>query len=98
MPYWKEDPEGVLLSLHVIPNAPRTQIVGLHGEALKIRVHAPPVEGKANEEIIRFFAQELGLAKSKLEIASGELSRSKKIRIKAATWLRIKERLSLPEE
>ena len=46
----------LVLNLHIQPNATRTEFVGLHGEAIKIRLHAPPVDGKANQELCRFLA------------------------------------------
>ncbi|MEK7355836.1 MAG: DUF167 domain-containing protein [Bdellovibrionota bacterium] len=68
---------GVRLIVHAQPGAKRTEFAGLHGEAVKIRVHAPPVEGKANEELIRFLADAFGLARSKVILVRGEKSRSK---------------------
>lgn len=96
MSYWSEDPTGVLLRLHCLPNAPKTQIVGIHGESLKLKIHAPPVDGKANLEIIRFFAEELGLPKNRLDILSGEKSKGKSLRIQGLSWNEIKAKLSLP--
>lgn len=72
---------GLLLQLHIVPNARKTEIVGLHGDALKVKVHAPPVDGKANDEIIRFFSAISGVPKAQVQIASGELSKVKKILI-----------------
>jgi hypothetical protein len=95
MPSWFEDPAGVLLTLHVLPNAPKSQIIGVHGKALKVKIHAPPVDGKANDEIIRFFSKELGIAKNRVQIISGNLSKSKRIRIEGLTWSEVKEKLKL---
>ena len=72
---------GVTLAVRAQPGARKTAIVGVYGEGaaaqLKIAVHAPPVEGKANAELIAFLAEMFGLPKNKIEIVSGELSRSK---------------------
>lgn len=68
---------GVLIRVHAQPGAKKTEVVGLHGEAIKIRVHAPPVEGRANEELVRFLAKTLGVARSQVSLSKGDTSRSK---------------------
>jgi len=72
---------GVTLSVRAQPGAKKTAIVGVYGEAdaaqLKIAVQAPPVEGRANEALIAFLAQTLGVPKRSVELVAGELSRSK---------------------
>lgn len=73
--------DGVILRLHIQPGAKKTEIAGLHGEALKIRLAAPPVDGKANACLIEFLARQLGVAKSAVELVSGETSRAKRVRI-----------------
>ena len=65
------------LSLYVQPNAAKTAFAGEHGGALKLRVHAPPVDGKANQEIIRFLAKHLGIPKSQISIDKGSATRKK---------------------
>ncbi len=67
--------------------------MGLHGEALKIQIHAPPVEGKANKELLRFLAKTLGCAKSDLALVSGELSREKTVLVSGTTAEEIAARL-----
>jgi uncharacterized protein (TIGR00251 family) len=74
------DGNGVSLRLHVQPGAKKTEIAGLHGDALKVRLAAPPVDGKANACLIEFIARQLGVAKSAVELLSGETSRSKRLR------------------
>lgn len=96
MSYWSEGPDGVLLLLHCLPNAPKTQVIGIHGEALKMKIHAPPVDGKANDEIVRFFADQLGIARNRVSIEAGGKSKGKKLRIQGLTWTEIKTKLSLP--
>ncbi len=71
----------VVLTLHIQPGAKTTEIAGLHGEALKIRLAAPPIDGKANECLIGFLAAKLGVAKSRIELISGASSRGKRVRI-----------------
>ena len=69
--------------MHAQPGAKRTEIAGLHGESLKIRLAAPPVEGKANEALLRFIAAELGLRRSEVALVRGETSREKTVRVPA---------------
>ena len=72
---------GVVLSVHAQPGARRTEVVGRHGEAVKIRVAAPAVEGRANEALIAFVADEFGLRKSAVTVRSGGSSRHKRLRL-----------------
>jgi uncharacterized protein len=74
-------PGGVRLTLHVQPRASRTGLAGLHGDAIKVRLAAPPVDGAANAELVRFLAELLGVARSAVEIVSGETGRRKVVRI-----------------
>jgi uncharacterized protein (TIGR00251 family) len=77
-----EQREGATwLRLRVQPRAPRTEIVGEHDGALRIRVAAPPVDGEANHELVRFIAKKLRIAPSRVSIVSGEAGRNKRIRI-----------------
>lgn len=77
-----EDGSGnLILRLHVQPGAGETAVVGLHGEALKIRLAAPPVDGKANEALVAFLARRLGIAKARVELVAGAASRAKRVRI-----------------
>ena len=73
--------EGVTLAGRAQPGAKKTAITGIYGEGaaaqLKIAVHAPPLEGRANDALIAFLAETLGVAKNAVELKSGELSRSK---------------------
>lgn len=69
------------ISLHVYPNAPRNQIVGLHEGVLGVKVAAPPVKGQANREVIAFLSQLLGLSKGSLAILKGHTSRHKLISV-----------------
>ena len=71
----------VTLTLHIQPGAKRTEFAGLHGDALKIRLAAPPVDGKANEALLRFVADTLGLPKSAVSLKSGQTSRRKVVEI-----------------
>ena len=70
-----------MITLHVQPGAKRTEIVGMHGNALKIRVQAPPVEGAANEALIAFLAKALAVRRGDVEIVSGTQSREKRVAV-----------------
>jgi uncharacterized protein (TIGR00251 family) len=69
------------LTLHIQPGARKTEIAGPHGDALKIRLAAPPVDGKANAALIEFVAERLGLPKSAVRLVSGQTSRRKILEI-----------------
>jgi len=71
----------VVLTLHIQPGAKQTEVVGRHGDALKIRLSAPPVDGKANDCLIGFIAKTLGIAKSRVALVSGAGSRAKRLRV-----------------
>ncbi len=75
------DDQGVTLRLHIQPGAKKTEVVGRHGEALKIRLAAPPVDGKANACLIACLADQLGVAKASISLVSGDTSRAKRVRI-----------------
>lgn len=84
--WFKQAADGRLtLMLHIQPGAKKTEFAGLHGDALKIRLAAPPVDGKANEALIRFVADQLGLAKSAVNLKSGQTSRRKVLEVIGAT-------------
>ena len=76
-----EQEEAVIVNVRVIPRASKSEIVGMHDGALKIRISAPPVDGAANAEIIRFLAKSFGVSKSDVFILSGETSKNKRIKI-----------------
>ena len=78
----KDHPEGLLLSVRVQPRASRNAIQGVHGEALKIALTAPPVDGAANKACIAFVAKQMGLSKSAVSILSGHTSRNKRLLIR----------------
>lgn len=69
------------LVIKAIPNAPRNEIVGWLGDALKVKVHAPPVEGRANEALCAFLADTLGIPSRAITVLRGDSSRQKLIRI-----------------
>jgi len=72
------------LTLHIQPGAKKTEVAGEHGDALKIRLAAPPVDGKANAALIAFVADCLGVAKSSVSLKSGQTSRRKVLEVTGA--------------
>lgn len=72
---------AVILRLHVQPGARRTEVVGLHGTSLKVRLAAPPVDGKANACLIDYLSGQLGVSKAAISLLSGDRSRAKRLRI-----------------
>lgn len=76
---------GVALRLTVQPRARKTEIVGIHGETLKVRISAPPVDGAANDELISFFAGLFGTSSSRVRIQRGGHSRHKTVEIEGAS-------------
>nr|MDA8163428.1 DUF167 family protein [Desulfobacteraceae bacterium] len=79
MPCLREDKEGrVILTVHVQPKASRDGVAGLHGEAVKVSITAPPVDGKANAALVRFLAKLFGMPKAAVVLDSGHQGRTKR--------------------
>lgn len=77
-----EEKEGcIVLSVRVVPRAAKDGIQGLMGDALKVRIMAPPAEGKANAYLVKFLAQYWKIPRAKIELLSGETGRNKRLRI-----------------
>jgi len=81
----RESGGAVTFRVRVAPRAARTEAAGEHDGALRVRVAAPPAEGAANEELVRFLARALGLPASAVEVAAGRASKSKLVRARGAT-------------
>ncbi len=81
----KETPDGVIFKAVVQPRGSRNEIVGLQGDALKIRLTAPPVEGAANKMCVEFLAKSLKVRKSDVEIVRGQSSKTKHLLVRSAT-------------
>lgn len=75
--------EDLILHCQLQPKASSDEIVGVHGDRLKIRITAPPVDGKANEHIIKWFSKLFKVPKNDIDILQGELGRLKSIKIKS---------------
>ena len=74
-----EEKEGYTFRVHIVPQSRREQVVGLYGDALKIRLVAPPEKGKANRALRIFLAEQLGVSPSAVEILGGHTSRQKRV-------------------
>lgn len=84
-PYLRVQKDGsVLIELHVMPNAARTEPCGLHDGALRLRLHAPPVDGKANEALQVWLARTLGVPRSAVQLLRGATARRKLLGVDAA--------------
>jgi uncharacterized protein (TIGR00251 family) len=81
------------LAIKAIPNAPRSEIVGWLGDALKVKIHAPPVEGKANDALCEFLADTLGLPRRAVTLVRGDTSRQKVVRLSGLTLADARSRL-----
>lgn len=79
--WYRRSGEVVTLTLHVQPGAKRSEIAGLHGEALKLRLAAPPVEGRANEALLKFIAGLFDVPVRQVELKQGGQSRHKVVAI-----------------
>ena len=74
-------PSGVRIQFHVQPRASRTEISGRHGSALKVRLAAPPVDGAANDQLLRFIADRLGVPLRAVTLERGTTSREKTVTV-----------------
>lgn len=82
MATWYRSEDGVItLTLHVQPGAKRSEVAGLHGEALKIRLAAPPIDGRANDALLRFIADVMDVPLRNVELRQGEQSRHKTVQV-----------------
>lgn len=89
-----ERSEGIEIRIYVQPRASKTEIIGLHGEALKIRIAAPPVDGQANVELCRYLARQVGVPQKDVQMKSGVSSRQKRVFIAGKTLADIRVALT----
>ncbi len=95
LPVWLQgNSQHAILSLHIQPGAKKSEIVGVHGAALKVRLAAPPVDGKANEALCSYLAGVLGIPKSRIELLSGASSRSKRVEAVGISAEAVSQRLA----
>jgi uncharacterized protein len=83
------------LAIKAVPNAPRSEVIGWLGDALKIKVHAPALDGRANDALCVFLADELGLPKRAVTLVQGDKSRQKLLRIAGLTLAEVKTKLGV---
>lgn len=92
MGFPQETPQGLLIKVRVQPRAGRDALAGRLGDALKVRLAAPPVEGEANRALVALLARAFGTSKSAITLVAGETAREKLVRIAGATladWERV---------
>jgi uncharacterized protein len=89
----RDSEHGAILTVHVQPNASRTECVGVHGDALKIRLAARPVDGAANDELIRFVAEHCVVPRANVQIQAGAEARRKRLCLKGITARTVLARL-----
>ena len=80
--FYQWDNQDLLLAVYIQPRASKTEIVGSYGNRLKIRIAAPPVDGKANQELIKFLAKTFTVSKSHITLLQGATGREKRLKIK----------------
>jgi uncharacterized protein len=90
---WSVTPQGVLLRVHLQPRAAHDRVVGLHGEALKIALTAPPVENAANAALLAFLATLFQIPRASVSLMSGAKSREKRVLVSTATPQHLVQRL-----
>jgi len=90
---FKEQDGAVIFKVLVQPRASRNELVGIHGDCLKIRITSPPVENQANKKVCEFLSKLMGVGKRQVEIVEGRKSKVKKVRITGSTSEEIKNKL-----
>ncbi|MEI8140785.1 MAG: DUF167 domain-containing protein [bacterium] len=95
MSWITDSKEGAIIQVHASPRASKTQVQGLHGDALKIRLQAPPVDGKANETLIEFLAETLGIPQRQITLLAGQTSRQKRLSLQGITAKQVEIRLGI---
>ncbi len=91
----RETAAGAVFRIRVVPRASRSEVAGIQGDALKLRITAPPVEGKANEECIRLLAETLGVKKGQVTIIAGHTSRTKTVAVEGVTAKELAARIAI---
>lgn len=89
--FYKEQENGIMIKIKAVPNSSKNEICGLYDDALKVKIKAPAVENKANEELIKFFSKLLKIPKSSIILKSGDTSKLKTLYINGCTIDKIKD-------
>jgi uncharacterized protein (TIGR00251 family) len=87
--------ESATVTVHVLPRASREEVAGLYGDAVRVRLTAPPLENRANEALVRFLAAALGVSRSRVDVAAGRRGREKIVRVAGISRDDIFRRLGL---
>ena len=95
MSIFTESNNAVSFAIKVVPRARKNEIAGIEGDAVKIRLNAPPVEGKANAALIAFLAEWLAIRRAQVEIVTGETARRKVVRVRGVPARQIEEKIKL---
>jgi len=85
MSWIRPAPDGCVLTVNASPRAKRTEFAGADADRLRVRIHAPPVDGKANAELVRFLAEHFGIPTRAVEILSGGTARLKRVKLRGVT-------------
>ena len=93
--YLTENEAGVIIRVQVQTRASRDEVVGLHGDVLKVRITAAPVAGAANKHLLKFLAKELKIPQGQLSIKSGDTSKKKSVAVQGISAARVRERLQV---
>jgi hypothetical protein len=95
VPYLTFTEKGIRLKIRLTPKSSKEAIEGLHGDALKVKVKAPPVDGKANKALVKCLARRLGVTTAEIEITSGLTSRNKVVLVHGLSPEEMAKRLEL---
>lgn len=95
MEWMNETSDGVDVQIRAVPRASKNEIQGIHDNALKVRLTTPPIDGKANQALLKFLSKTLGITKSKIELTHGDTSRHKTLRIRGITAQQLHTKLGL---
>ena len=94
MPVGERTRTTTRLRLRVVPGARRSQVVGRLGESWKLRVHAAPERGRANDEVVALLAETLGLAESEIRVVAGRTTRDKVVELSQLSLVEAEQRLT----
>ena len=93
----REAGDDVLLDLYIVPRASRTRVVGEHDGRLRVQIAAPPVDGAANDAVVRWLADTLGVGRTHVRIVAGATSRAKRLAVQRVSRVLVLQRLRPPE-